>query len=256
MREVAVVARHEISLLRSEIVPVLLYFLMPLAILAFVQGAFDLFVTITDPGSGASGADLAAPGQATMFGFMCLATMGYFFLGEFGWGTWDRVRSLGIRPGQVMAGKLGVNYLNQLLLFAFVMTAGALLFDLRVAGPLPALVAVELVMALVIVGYGLIACALSSTQALFNAFAYLGALVMAGLGGALTPYDTLPGWAQAVAPATPTYWAVRAFTTVMVDGGGIGDVALELLVLALFAAGFLLLGSWLFDPGKRRSTWA
>lgn len=256
MKQTLVVARHEAALLRSEPVPVMLYFIMPIVLLAFVEGAFTVFLAIESPGSGFSGADIAAPGQATMFGFMCLATTGYFFLGEHGWGTWNRLRALGVRPWQVMSGKLGVNYVEQLCLFVVVMTVGITLFDLHVRGSWPALVLIELLVAAVIVGYGLIACAVSSNQAQFNAFAYLGALVMAGLGGALTPFALLPGWAQAVAPATPTYWAIRAYRAVILDGGGFGDVTVEISVLLLFAVGFLALGSWLFDSNRRRSTWA
>lgn len=256
MKQLLEVSRHEVSLLRSEIIPVLLYFLMPLAILAFVQGGFTMYLDVTEPGQGLSGADLAAPGQATMFGFMCLATMGYFFLGEFGWGTWNRLRSLGVGTWQIMGGKLGVNFLQQLLLFAFVMSAGAVLFDLSVSGSMGALLAVEVITASVIVGYGLIACALASNQAQFNAFAYLGALVMAGLGGALTPFATLPGWAQTIAPIVPTYWAVRAFEEVILKGGGLADVRLELAVLGLFAVVFFVVGALLFQPDKQRTTWA
>jgi ABC-2 type transport system permease protein len=256
MRSIAVVARHEVSLLRSEIIPVLLYFLMPLAILSFIQGAFTLFLEFTEPTVPANGASLAAPGQATMFGFMSLAMLGHFFLGECGWGTWNRVRSLGVRPPQIMAGKMAVNYVQQLALFLFVMVAAALLFSLEVTGSLAALIVIELVVAFVIVSYGLIACALATSQAQYNAFAYLGALVLAGVGGALTPFATLPGWAQAVAPATPTYWAVRGFETVILGGGGLSDVTTEIAALAAFGVGFLALGAILFDPDKPRSTWA
>jgi ABC-2 type transport system permease protein len=256
MKRFAVMLRHEIDLMLSHALPVALYFVMPLAILAFVEGGFDLYLQIQDPGAGYSGADLAASGQATMFGFMSLATVGFVFLGDHGWGTWNRVRSLGVRPWQIMAGKLGTAYLNQLAIFVFVMVMATILFDLRVRGPLVALVVVELLMAAIAVGYCLIACALSSNQAQFNAFAYLGALVLAGLGGALTPFDTLPGWAQAIAPAVPTYWSVRAFSAVILEGAGIPDVALELAVMALFAVGYFLVGAWLFDGNKRRTTWA
>jgi ABC-2 type transport system permease protein len=115
---------------------------------------------------------------------------------------------------------------------------------------------VELLLALVAVSYCLLACAVCRNQAEFNAFAYLGALVMAGLGGALTPFETLPGWAQTIAPLTPTYWSVRGFEAVILDGGGIADVALELAVLALFAAVLATVGSLLFNEDKRRTTWA
>lgn len=256
MRQVGSVARHEVLLLRSEIVPVALYFVMPLLILAFVQGAFDVFVQVTDPGGTATGVDVAAPGQATMFGFMSLATLGHFFLGEHGWGTWNRLRAMGVRPAQIMGGKAAVNYLQQLLLFGFVMISAAVLFGLSVTGSLAALMLVELAVAATIVGYGMVACAVSTTQAQFNAMAYLGALVMAGLGGALTPYETLPGWARAVAPVTPTYWATNAFESVMIDGGSVSDVTGEVVVLVLFAVVFVLIGSLIFDPDRQRSTWA
>lgn len=252
---VLVVARNELALMRSEYLPLSLYFIMPLALLAFVQGAFDIFLQLGDPTSTSSGADLAAPGQATMFGLISLASFGHFFLGEHGWGTWNRLRSIGVRPWQILGGKMLIVYLQQLLLFVFVMSAGAVLFDLTVTGSLLALALVELATAATIVGYGLVACALATSQAQFNAFAYLGALLLAGVGGALTPFDTLPGWAQSIAPAMPTYWAVRAFETVMIDGGGVSDVTRPVAVLVGFAVGLLLLGTWLFDPDKRRSTW-
>ncbi len=256
MRATSAVARQEVALLRSEAVPVALYFVMPLVVMAFVKGAFDIFLEVKYPGSDASGADLAAPGQATMFGFMSLATFGYFFLGEYGWGTWNRVRVMGVRPSQIILGKAAVAYVQQLALFTFVMVCGALLFGLSVQGSLVAVLVLELALASCIVAYGICACALSSTQAQFNAFAYLGALVMAGIGGALTPFETLPSWAQWLAPATPTYWAVRGFEAVILDGAGLAEVRLEVLVLGLFAVGLLLVGSWIFDPEKPRSTWA
>lgn len=257
MRTALTVARQEVQLLFGTLlVPMILYLVMPLAILAFVEGGFSLFLNQTDPGMGFSGADLAAPGQATMFGFMCLGVLGFLFLGEFSWGTWNRIRALGVTTWHIMAGKLAVSYVYQWVLFCFVMGAGYVLFDLTVRGSLVALLAVEAVMALVIVAYGLIACALSTNQAQFNAFAYLGALVMAGLGGALTPFETLPGWAQAVAPAVPTYWAVRAFEEIILQGGGLADVRLEMAVLALVALCFFIIGALVLNPDRQRTTWA
>ena len=95
MSSVPTVARHELTLIRSEIMPFAVYFVMPIVIIAFVSGTFDVYLQFVDPVPGATGADLAAPGQATMFGFMTLAGFGYFFLGEFGWGTWNRMRCPG-----------------------------------------------------------------------------------------------------------------------------------------------------------------
>ncbi|MFV0318246.1 MAG: ABC transporter permease, partial [Microthrixaceae bacterium] len=215
-----------------------------------------LFLEYTQPDVPANGASLAAPGQATMFGFMSVGMFGHFFLGDCGWGTWNRVRTMGIRPSRIMTGKAIVAYGNQILLFAFVVGSAALLFNLEVTGSILALVAVEAVTAFMVVSFGVLACALAVNQAQYNAYAYLGALLLAGIGGALTPLDTLPGWAQAIAPATPTYWAIKGFETVIVYGGGLGEVVTELLVVAAFGIGFVVLGAILFDPDKPRMTWA
>lgn len=248
--------RHELVLLRTSWIPLSLYFVMPLVVLAFVEGGFTVFLQVQDPGAGFSGADLAAPGLATMFGFMSLSSIGFLFLGDHAWGTWNRVRSLGIRASQIMAGKLSVAYLAQLALFTFVMICAVTLFDLRVRGALLALVAIELVLALVAVSYCALACSLCRNQAEFNAFTYLGALVMAGLGGALTPFETLPGWAQSLAPLVPTYWSVRAFESVILGGAGLADVAVELAALAIFAAVFAVASALTFNEERQRSTWA
>src|SRR5437868_9051419 len=48
-----------------------------------------------------------------------------------------------------------------------------------------------------------------------NAFSNLGAMVLAGVGGALAPTSALPSWARTLAPATPSYWAMRGFRQVI-----------------------------------------
>ena len=253
---IRILFRHELALLRTSWIPLSLYFVMPLAVLAFVEGGFTVFLRVQDPEAGFSGADLAAPGLATMFGFMALSSIGFLFLGDHAWGTWNRVRSLGVSARDIMISKLGVAFVCQLALFTFVMVAAVVLFDLRVRGSLVALIAVELVLALVAVSYCLVACAVCRNQAEFNACTYLGALVMAGLGGALTPFETLPDWAQTIAPLVPTYWSVRGFEAVILRGAGLGDVTVELAALGLFAAVFTTAGCLLFDEERRRSTWA
>ena len=80
--------------------------------------------------------------------------------------------------------------------------------------------------------------------------------MLAGIGGALTPFETLPGWAQTIAPVTPTYWAVKAFEKVILRGGSLSEVVTELAALAGFGIAFLAVGVVLFDPDKPRTTWA
>jgi ABC-2 type transport system permease protein len=51
------------------------------------------------------------------------------------------------------------------------------------------------------------------------------------------PMNVLPGWARAVAPVTPTYWAMRGLRSVILRGGGLAEVALPGGVLVAMAGG-------------------
>src|SRR5690606_38112750 len=64
----------------------------------------------------------------------------------------------------------------------------------------------------VAIGLALVAVCTSIHQ--LNGLSSLGGLVIVGLGGGLSAVATLPGWAQAVAPASPAYWSVRALRAV------------------------------------------
>ena len=62
-------------------------------------------------------------------------------------------------------------------------------------------VAAALVLMEVALGFMLLSLCRSVLQ--LNAATNIGAMVLGGIGGAVTPIDTLPGWAQAIAPFTP-----------------------------------------------------
>ena len=116
--------------------------------------------------------------------------------------------------------------------------AGVVLYDLRVRGSAVALALVATALGICVLTFGALLAAFASNANQLNVFANLGGTALAGLGGALVPLSTLPGWARAVAPATPSYWAMRGFRSVILDGGGIGNILVPVLALLAFAAGF------------------
>ena len=136
--------------------------------------------------------------------------------------------------------------------FAIVFAAGAVLFDLRVRGEVVALVPLVLAFAACLVLLGVAATAVFRTAQQANAFAIVGMVLFGALGGAFVPYEVLPGWAKSVAPATPTYWAMRGFRSVILDGQGIGGVVLPVAVLlgAAVVFGLVALRRFRFDDAK------
>jgi hypothetical protein len=73
------------------------------------------------------------------------------------------------------------------------------------------------------------------TAAQATAVANFLAMLLCGLGGAITPVSALPDWAAAIAPISPIYWTMSGFTAVISGGSG-ADVLLSVVVLVAVAS--------------------
>ena len=92
--------------------------------------------------------------------------------------------------------------------------------------------------------YTALAIALTSlcrTVAQLNAASMLGTMAIAGAGGAIAQIAALPGWVQAIAPASPVYWVIDAYRSILGGEPGFGRALAMLLgFAALFTAVTLL----------------
>lgn len=68
-------------------------------------------------------------------------------------------------------------------------------------------------------------------------------MVSAMLGGAFIPLSQMPGFLDPFCAASPVYWAVDGFTSLSVDGGGLGEVVDNLGVLFLLGLVCLIAGT-------------
>lgn len=238
MTYAATIARSELRMLSRDPGPFVILVFMPLVLMAFIEPAF--------------GADQAVPGMAVMFSFFLVTTVGIGIFREFAWGTWDRLRASRASAMEILVGKsvapLVVSFLQFLVLF----TAGRIAFDLQVRGSVAglALVAVALSVALVAIGLASVAVAKSFQQ--LTTFNNLGTLILAGIGGAITPFHSLPSWSQHLAPVSPCYWAMRGFKSAIRSGGTLGDVVPAVAMLIGFAvlASGIALWRLRFDEAK------
>jgi len=117
-----------------------------------------------------------------------------------------------------------------------------------------ALVVMAFEVCLVCIGVALLAVCTTVMQ--LTAISNLSAIVLGALGGALVPVATLPGWAQAIAPVTPTYWAMRGLRTTTLEAAGVGDVAAPVLVLFGFALFFACVAAVRLSTGSPKVAWA
>jgi len=123
---------------------------------------------------------------------------------------------------------------------------GQPLFGLEITGSALALAELIIVLALSLSAFGMLVTALSRTMNQLNAIGSVGGMAMAMLGGAWVPVSAMPGWAQAIAPFIPTYWAMEGFQTVILEAGGLADVVTPVAVMIGFGVLFTGLAAWKF----------
>jgi ABC-2 type transport system permease protein len=249
----AAIARHELRILRHDVVAPVLLVVMPLILMVFVKPAFAPALVLHGYPS-ANGAEQAVPGMAVMFSFFLLGTVGFTFFREHGWSTWQRLRASCASPAEIMTGKAVVPLLIAVVQFAVLFGVGGLLFDLRIRGPVMALVGVGVALAICLVALGLAVVAVCRTIMQVNAVSNIAAIGLAGIGGALTPIPALPEWARTLAPATPSYWAMRGYRSVILDGSG--AVLLPVTMLLGFALLFAVVAAFRFRIDDAKTSWA
>jgi ABC-2 type transport system permease protein len=233
----AVLVAHSARLARQDVAALVILVFMPLVLIAFLAPTYE--AAVRDLGyADARGADQAVPGIAVTFAFFLVAQVGYSYFREHAWGTWTRLRLAGARPIEVLVGKTVVPLVVGVAQAAVLFGVGELAFGLHVRGSYLALAAVATAFALALVAMGHVLVVLTHDVLQLSAIANLGAVLLAGLGGALSPFELLPDWAQAIGQFSPGRWAMRGYQAVILDGGGLGDVAGD--VTALVAAAALL----------------
>lgn len=179
-------------------------------------------------------------------------SMGFSFFREHGRGTWDRLRIAPIRTIEIVVGKalpmLAVTAAQQFPLVA----VGIATFGVEVPGGAAQLVITALACAATYVTLAIAMTSLCRTMSQLNAASMLGTMAVAGAGGAIAQVTALPGWVQAIAPASPVYWAIDAYRSVLAGEQGFGRaIAMPLGFTALFIAITL----WRFRADKPKENW-
>lgn len=239
------VLRHEFRVMLTDPSTAIFVVLVPLLLVALTK---DLFANqLTEDGfTSANGSEFAVPGMAVAFASFSVGYAGFTFFRDHGWGTWDRLRATPASSVDLLIGKILPTVTLTVVQLALLFLLGRPLFGLHVSGSILALTLLVVVLALCLSAFGMLVTALSRTMNQLNAIGSVGGMSMAMLGGAWVPITAMPGWAQAIAPIIPTYWAMEGFRSVILEGGGLGAVMGPTAVMIGFGALFTLLAAWKF----------
>jgi ABC-2 type transport system permease protein len=234
------VVRNDLRIMRHDYFPIVVLVAMPLVGMVFMKSAFKGTV-IGESGSGASGAQQAVPGMAVTFGFALVGYTATGFFREHSWATWDRLRASPASTLEIVLGKMGACLLLAALQLVLLFCVGGLAFGLHVRGSWLEVCAVGVSFSVCLVATGLAIAAACASVMQANAFTYIGMVLFSCMAGALVPAASLPQWAKVVAPAIPSYWAMRGYRSALMDRSGTASSVAVLLAFAVVLLTFAAL---------------
>jgi ABC-2 type transport system permease protein len=151
---------------------------------------------------------------------------------------------------EIVLGKLLPYLALGMLQLLLVLTVGATVFDVPIRGSLPAIFLAGLLFLAGMLGQGLFISVVARNQLVATQAGALSSLVPSlMLSGMLVPIENMPRVLQALTVVVPARYLVHALRTLMLKGGGLQVIALDLFALLAFAVVILTLATLRF---KRR----
>ena len=243
----AALARHNTMLMLREPGAVISRLVQPLVLITLMR---PLYVAALARDGAQAGTIQVVTGMLVMFSLLALSVVGTGILTERSWRTWDRLRATPARASELLAAKALPAFALMIVLQAEVIAFGAGFFGLSV--PDPALLALAVTSwALALLGIGTALGATLRSQSELNIAYDIGGILFSALGGALIPAAELPGWARAIAPGSPGYWAMAALRSAL--HGQVGPTVRDAAVLVALAAAAGAVAAWRMSRALPRS---
>jgi ABC-2 type transport system permease protein len=242
---VAALIRLNTALMLREPGPIASRLFMPLIMITVL---LPLYQAALAKSGEQAGKCQSVAGMLVMFSLLALSIVGSAILTERQWHTWDRQRATPAAAWELLVGKAVpacvVLVAQQVLIIGF----GKFVFGLDTSAVgLIALVVAVWVFALLCLGTALGAFARSHSE--LAVFYDLGGITLTVLGGALLPLSMMPGWARAISPISPGYWAMRALLAAL--DGRVDVLSIGVLLTLAFTAGSV--ACWRITRGWNRS---
>jgi ABC-2 type transport system permease protein len=182
---------------------------------------------------GVGDANYFGPSMAIFFLFFTVGWGARSLLIERRQGTLARLMAAPVSPGTVMAGKaLSVFVLGVASLVTMFVVMGVA-FGVHWGDPVAlGVLTVATVLALMAVTTTVAALARTDEQA--DSYSSMVAISLALLGGSFFPVHQMPDFLRAVSLATPNGWAIRGFTDLAYEGGGVGSIGTHVAAIGAF----------------------
>ncbi|RAP46331.1 MAG: ABC transporter permease [Methanosphaera sp. rholeuAM6] len=187
--------------------------------------------------------DYLLPGVLAMTMFMSsMLGLGNSIAGERERGELARLFMTPTSVSSVLSGKIISQVVKEMIRAIILILAAMLIFNVVINGSMALLILVMLVSVLCFVGFGMMISATSKTQEDYIQIVMPIAMPMMFICGVFFPKETMPWILQKISYFLPLTYAENAFRAVMLQGAGIGDITIDLLILLGFTALFFIVG--------------
>ncbi|MFI5623652.1 ABC transporter permease [Nocardioides sp. NPDC051685] len=187
--------------------------------------------------------DLGASSQLLLFTFVTSMTTAASLIETRRLGVSRRMLATPTRASTIVAGEALGRVAIAVVQGLVIMIGAAVLFGVSWGDPIAAAL-VMLLFASVAGGAGMVLGAAATNTQQSTAVGLLLGLGISALGGSMMPLEFYSPTLLTVAHLTPHAWAADAFATLVRHDGTVLDILPELGVLAAFAAGLFVAGSW------------
>lgn len=188
-----------------------------------------------------TGTSYSSPGFTIMFVMIMMLIVTGVFIEARKSGVWQRMMSVPTSRLQIVIGYLLSFFLIGWIQFGLLMISSSVLFDVN-WGNLGAATVLISALLLAIVGLGLMIAGFAKTTEQQGTIGSLVIISTCMLGGVYWPVSIVPEFMQKIAQFTPQFWAMKGFTRIISDQGGITDIWYPVLILLGFAVVFLMIG--------------
>jgi ABC-2 type transport system permease protein len=167
--------------------------------------------------------------------------------GEWERGSMEQLFASPVGRLEIVLGKLLPYLALGMLQLLLVIALGTSVFDVPIRGSLPVILLAGLLFLTGMLGQGLLISVIARNQLVATQAGALSSLLPSlMLSGMLVPIENMPRILQALTVVVPARYLVHALRTLMLKGGGLAVVALDLVALGLFAVAILALATLRF----------
>ncbi len=176
----------------------------------------------------------ALPAFFTMFVFLASSLGAVDLVKEKEHRILERLAVRGTTKGIILGAKFFSSFIKGMVQIIFLWSAGIFIFNLYPGSSLFALFFLSALFVAVASAFSLYIVSTASNSSFAFSLGVISSLIMAPLGGCWWPVYLMPPWMSLLGRLTPHYWANSAFSKLLISGGDLEAIAIELTTLLIF----------------------